>query len=442
MKDWQEEYKKKLITAEEAAKLVKPGDRISFTLGREAYSIGLAIAARVGDLHGVKVFQPFPGYDFGWYTPGFEEFFQITIYMPTAVSQELVDSRGCDIEVPDILNKSESTLVESDIVITEVSPPDDKGFCSFGAALWNKRGHIKHGKLVLAEVNDRLIRTFGDNYVHVSEIDYFVPHKESGAVVADGSLGGREIRKPAPYMKDITSYVSELIRDGDTVQIGIGRVTERLVGLGLFDGKCDIGWYSEATPPGVIDLVREGIINGRLKSVNPGKVIVTSLGGATKDDMDWVNNNPLFWLVDVGSLWDVRNIAANDNMVAINQALTIDLSGQVSAESIGFKVFSGSGGQTAFAYGALLSDGGRGVTVLPSTAKTKDGKLISRIVPSFEQGTAVTVTRNCVDHVVTEYGIARLRGKSLRKRAEELIAVAHPDFRAELRKEAQKLYWP
>lgn len=442
MKDWREEYKKKLITAEEAAKLVKPGDRISFTLGREAYSIGLAIAARVGELHGVKVFQPFPGYDFGWYTPGFEEFFQITIYMPTAVSQELVDSRGCDIEVPDILNRSESTLVKSDVVITEVSPPDDKGFCSFGAALWNKKRHIKNGKIVLAEVNDRLIRTFGDNYVHVSEIDYFVPHKESGAVVAEGSLGGREIRKAAPYMKDITGYVSELIRDGDTIQIGIGRVTERLVELGLFDGKRDIGWYSEATPPGVIKLVREGIINGKRKNVNPGKVIVTSLGGATKKDMDWVNNNPLFWLVEVGFLWDVRNIAANDNMVAINQALTIDLSGQVSAEAIGFKVFSGSGGQTAFAYGAILSDGGRGITILPSTAKTKGGKTISRIVPSFEPGTAVTVTRNCVDHVVTEYGIARLRGKSLRKRAEELIAVAHPDFRAELKKEAQKLYWP
>lgn len=442
MENWRDEFERKLITAEAAAQLVKSGNTISFTLGREAFSIGLAIAARAGELSDVKVFQPFPGYDFGWYEPGWEQFFQISILMPTAVSQQMVNDRRCDIEVNDILCWSESSLRESDIVITEVSPPDDKGFCSFGAALWNKRKHIKNAKIVLAEINDRLIRTFGDNFVHVSEIDYFVPHQTAGGVVAEGSLGGREIRKPAPYMQDITGYASELIRDGDTLQIGIGRVSERMVELGLFDGKHDLGWYSEATPPGVIRLVREGVINGKRKNFFPGKVVVTSLGGASKEDMDWVNNNPLFWLVDVDFLWDARNIAANDNMVAINQALTIDLSGQISAETLGYRILSGSGGQTAFSYGALLSKGGRGITVLPATARTRDGRLISRIVPSFEPGTAITVTRNCADHVVTEYGIARLRGKSLRKRAEELIAVAHPDFRAELRKEAQRLYWP
>ncbi|MBW1996469.1 MAG: 4-hydroxybutyrate CoA-transferase [Deltaproteobacteria bacterium] len=442
MKDWETEFEKKLITAEEAAQMVKPGDRVSFTLGREAFSIGLAIASRIGELRDVKIFQPFPGYDFGWYEPGWEEFFQITILMPTSVSQQMIDERRGDIEINDILCWSEGTLKESDVVITEVSPPDEKGFCSFGAALWNKKKHIKNAKLVLAEINDRLIRTYGDNFVHVSEIDYFVPHQESGAVTSSGSLGGREKREPAQYMKDITRHVSELIRDGDTVQIGIGRVTERLVELGLFDGKSDIGWYSEATPPGVIRLVREGVINGKRKTLFPGKVIVTTLGGASKEDMDWASNNPLFWLVEVDFLWDVRNISANDNMVTINQALSIDLSGQVSAESIGHKIFSSAGGQTAFAYGALLSRGGRGITILPSTAKKRDGKLTSRIVPAFEAGTAVTVTRNCVDNVVTEYGIARLRGKSLRQRCEELIAVAHPDFRDELREAAKKLYWP
>lgn len=442
MKDWQEEFERKLITAEEAAEMVKSGDYISFTLGREAFSIGLAIAARIGEIQDVKVFQPFPGYDFGWYEPGWEEFFKITLLMPTATSQQMVDDRRCDIEINDVLCWSESTWRQSDVVITELSPPDDKGFCSFGAALWNKRKHIKNAKLVLAEINDRLIRTFGDNFVHVSEIDYFVPHQATGSIVASGSLGGREVRKSAPYMQDITRYVSELIKDGDTIQIGIGRVTERLVELGLFDGKHDLGWYSEATPPGIIRLVREGVINGKRKSLFPGKVIVTTLGGANQEDMEWASNNPLFWLVDVDFLWDVRNIAANDNMVTINQALTIDLSGQISAESLGYKILSGSGGQTAFAYGALLSKGGRGITILPSTAKDKDGKLTSRIVPSLEPGTAVTVTRNCVDHLVTEHGIARLRGKSLRQRAEELIAVAHPDFRAELTKEAHRLYWP
>jgi 4-hydroxybutyrate CoA-transferase len=442
MSDWKEEYQKKLITADEAAQFVKSGDKISFALGREAYSIGLAIASRVGDLQNVKVFQPFPGYDFGWYDAGWENFFQISILMPTGTSQQMVDDRRCDIEINDILCQSDGTSEPSDVVIAEVSPPNENGFCSFGAALWNKRKHIKKGKLVLAEINDRLIRTFGDNYVHVSEIDYFVEHQETGSVVASGSLGGRKIKEPEQYMKDITGYTSELIKDGDTLQVGIGRVTERMINLGLLDNRKDLGWYSEATPPGAIRLVREGVINGKRKNYMPEKVVVTSLGGATKEDMDWVNNNPLFWLIEVDNLWNVKNIGANDNMVTINQALTVDLSGQVSAESIGHKIFSGSGGQTAFAYGALISNGGRGITILPSTVKNQKGELTSRIVPSLESGTAVTVTRNCVDNIITEYGIAKLRGKSLRQRAEALISVAHPDFRGELKKEAEKLYWP
>jgi acyl-CoA hydrolase len=138
----------------------------------------------------------------------------------------------------------------------------------------------------------------------------------------------------------------------------------------------------------------------------------------------------------------VRNIANNENMVAINQALSVDLSGRISSESIGYRIVSGSGGQTAFAYGALLSNGGRSITVLPATAKNRKGQLISRIVSAFEPGTAITVTRNSADHVVTEYGVDRLRGRSLRKRAEELIAIAHPDFRAELSREAKRVYWP
>jgi 4-hydroxybutyrate CoA-transferase len=439
MKDWEEEYRKKQILAEEAAKLVKAGDYISFTLGREAYTIGLAIASRMGELQNVKVFQPFPGYDFGWYEPGWEDSFGLTIYMPTAISQQMMDDRRCDLEIPDILNKSESTLRESDIVITEVSPPDDKGFCSFGASLWNKREHINLGKLVLAEVNENLIRTFGDNFVHVSEIDYFIPHQATGSIVAGGSLAGRELKKPEPYLKEIAGYVSSLIKDGDTIQIGVGRSTEPLVALGIFDNKCDLGWHSEATPPGVIALVREGVINGKRKTINPGKAVVTSLGGASKEDMDWVNNNPLFYLADVSYLWDARTISAHDNMVAINNAISVDLTGQISSESIGYQIISASGGQTAFAIGALLSKGGRSITIIPSAAR---GGTASRIVSALEPGTGVTVPRNCADYVVTEYGIAHLRGKSLRRRAEELIAIAHPDFRTELKKKADKLYWP
>ena len=209
--------------------------------------------------------------------------------------------------------------------------------------------------------------------------------------------------------------------------------------MGLLDGRSDIGFHSEATPPGIISLVRQGVVNGKLKTLLPERVVVTSIGGGSKEEMEWVNNNPLFYLVDLLWLEDIRVIAQNDNMVAINNALAIDLTGQITAESLGPRLMSVAGGQIPFAFGALLSKGGRSVTVLPSTAR--DGA-VSRIMPHLPEGSAITLQRNIADKVVTEYGLANLRNKTIRQRCEALIAVAHPDFRAELTKEARKLYWP
>lgn len=439
MQDWREEYKRKLISAEQAAKLVKSGDSIAFTVGREARSVALAIAARKDELRNVKVSVPSPGYDFGWYDPGWEESFLVTIFMPTAVCQEMVDERRCDLNFGTVIPFVKDSEEPPDILLTEVSPPDEHGFCSFGASVWNKRREIKEAKLTIAEVNKNLIRTYGDNYVHVSEIDYFVEHVPSGGAPGMGTLAGRMPKEPEPYVKRIAENVSQLIKDRDTIQIGVGRTTEPLVRLGLFNGKHDLGFHSEATPPGVISLVKEGVITGKYKNLHPGKVVVTSIGGSTKEEMEWVDNNPLFLLVDVTYLEDIRVIAAHDNMVAINNALAIDLMGQVAAENIGRRVLSVAGGQIPFVMGAWLSKGGRSITVLPSTAQ---GGTVSRIVPTLPPGTAVTIQRNCVDYVVTEYGIAHLRGKSARQRVNELISIAHPDFRAELRKEAEKLFWP
>jgi 4-hydroxybutyrate CoA-transferase len=405
MKNWQEEYKRKLISAPEAANFVKSGDLVVFTVGREAHSVGLAIAARKDELKDVKVSMPSPGYDFGWYDPGWEESFEVTVSMPTAVSQQMVDERRCDLSFGTVIPFAKDLEERSDILITEVSPPDERGFCSFGASVWNKRREIKEAKLTIAEVNKNLIRTFGENYVHISEIDYFVEHVFSGGTPGMGTLAGRVLKKPEPYVKRITENVSTLIKDGDTIQIGVGRTTEPMVSLGLFDGKR----------------------------------VATSIGGSSREEMEWVNENPLFLLVDVTYLEDIRIIAAHDNMVVINNALAVDLMGQITAETLGTKSLSVAGGQIPFVLGAWLSNGGRAITVLPSTAR--DGT-VSRIMPALPLGTAVTIQRNCADFIVTEYGVAKLRGKSARKRAEELISVAHPDFRAELRKEAQKLYWP
>jgi len=328
---------------------------------------------------------------------------------------------------------------KADVIITEVSPPEDKGFCSFGASLWAKKRQVENAKIVIAEVNKNLIRTFGDNYIHVSAIDYFVEHVSAGKGMKISSLAGRELKKTDSILKPIADNCSHLIKDGDTLQIGIGRATEPLVRLGMLDGKHNLGWHSEATPPGIISLVRQGIINGRYKTLHQGKVVVTSIGGSTREEMEWVDNNPLFWLVDVAYLEDIRVISAHDNMVVINNALMVDLTGQISAETIGTRQIAAAGGQIPFVFGAWLSKGGRSITVLPSTAQNGT---VSRIVSTLPQGTVVTIPRNCADYIVTEYGIAHLRGKTRRQRAEELIAIAHPDFRSELKKESRKLFWP
>lgn len=438
--NWKDLVAGKLISAEEAAAMVKSGDRVAFTAGREAFAIGLALAARKEELQGVKVHSPSPSYDFGWYDPGWEENFEITIAFPTGVCQDALDAKRIDFNPGTFIPFREwDYLPPADVLFTEVSTPDERGFCSFGQSLWNKRRHVLGSKLVVAEINANLIRTYGDNYIHVSDINYFVEHVGTGAAPGTGSLAGRAVKEPEPFVRQICESVSGLIKSRDTIQIGVGRTTEPLVRMGLFKGKEDLGWHSEATPPGVISLVKEGVINGKYKTINTGKVVVTSIGGSTREEMEWVSENPLFHLVDVEYLEDIRVVAAHDNMVVINQALMIDLTGQITAESLGTSLRSAAGGQIPFVFGAWLSKGGRAITILPATAQ---GGKASRIVPLLPEGTVVTIQRNCADHIVTEFGVASLRGKSLRQRAAALIEIAHPDFRPELRKAAKELYGP
>lgn len=414
--------------------MVKPGHLVQFAHGRQPVAIGRAIAERRDELKGVEIMIPSPIYDFGWYNAGWRDSFQVSIALPTPICQAGVDAGWVDMK-PDLLfpGNELAEIKDPDILLVEVSPPDDKGYCSFGQSLWGKKRQVARAKLVIAEVNKNLIRTYGDNFVHVSEIDYFVEHVPTGRKPGEGSLVGRPPKDQEPYLNDIARFVSELIKDGDTIQIGIGRTTEPLVSLGALDDKHDIGYHSEATAPGIISLVRRGVITGKRKTLNQGKVVVISIGGSTAEEMDWVNNNPIFWLMDVHYVEDIRIIAAHDNMVAINSAVSVDLTGQINAETVDGRFISGPGGQIPFVMGALLSKGGRSITVLPATAK---GGAISRIAPQFPAGASVSIQRACADCIVTEYGIARLRGKTLRQRAEELTAIAHPDFRSELAKYA------
>jgi 4-hydroxybutyrate CoA-transferase len=433
--NWRDEYQRKLVSAEEAVSGIKSGDTVSIPLGREPEALGLALAARGDELSDVKIMVYSPGLDFGWYDPGWEEIFKVKVgfVFPRGIAREWIDARRGDFQVGSVAGAhpyyNENPL---DAVLVEVSPPDNNGFCSFGASLWDKREQIGRARLVLAEVNKRLIRTHGDNFVHVSDIDYFVEHTRSGG------WGASTHGKPVEHVTAIAGYVNELIRDGDTLQVGAGTTSEALVEAGAFAGKQELGVHTEMTPRGIVRLIREGVITGARKSIHTGKLVAAAVGGS-REDMEFIDGNPTFELFSVYYVVDIRTIASNDNMVAINNALAVDLTGQIASESLGPRMWSGAGGQPSFAIGAMLSRGGRSITVLPSRAV--NGTL-SRIVSCHAPGTIITVPRTAADYVVTEYGVASLRGRSQRERAEALIAIAHPDFRVELGREARTLYWP
>jgi len=438
---WQEEYEKKLVSPEEAIGVIKNGDRVVFVQGMEPFDLGLALAARLGELKDVTISVRTPGRDFGWYDPGWEESFAIEIGFPLPIVRQMIADKRGDLAIGafGFLMHGHEEQQQGDAVLVEVSPPDKNGFCSFGASVWTKKSEIRAARFALAEVNEKAIRTYGENYIHISEIDYFVKHTPSGRKPGATDLLGRKQHQPGEMEKAVAKHVGTLIRDGDTIQIGVGSLSEWCAVLNTFDNNNDLGWHSETTPRGIIKLIREGVFTGKYKTLNRGKAVATACGGGTAEDMEFVNMNPLFELYPAEYILDPAVIAGHDNMVAINSAITMDLTGQISAESIGERLISGSGGQTTFSVGTCMSKGGRNITVLPATAGK--GKY-SRIVPLLEKGTIITVPRILADCVVTEFGVARLKGKTQRQRAMALIDIAHPDFHKELEKEARRMYWP
>ncbi len=438
--DWKEEYESKMISPEEAIKVIKSGGHVAFAYGLEPNDLGLALVAKAGDIKDIQLYVPAPGRDFPWYESGWEEAFNVSVGYILPVARNMIEERRGDYKVGGLLWAEDPSVREPvDVLLIYLSTPDEHGYCGFGASLWDKKRAVRAAKVVLAEVSPDLIRTYGDNYIHVSEIDYFVPHTPTGRAPGTTDILGRKTTGPGEVEKAIAEYVGSLVQDGDTIEVGVGGAVEWVLQLGVLENKHDLGVHSENLPRGMASLVMKGVITGKRKSINPGKVVSTACGGGTKEEMDFINMNHTFELYGSDYVLDPRVIAAHDNMVAINGALAVDLTGQIASESVGPTMVSGTGGQLAFAIGAALSKGGRNITVLPSTAQ---GGKVSRIVLQLESGTVVTVPRTLADIVVTEHGIARLKGKTQRQRAEELINVARPDFRTELREEAKRLYWP
>jgi 4-hydroxybutyrate CoA-transferase len=321
-----------------------------------------------------------------------------------------------------------------DVFLVSISPPDADGWCSFGMSVWGAPEVCREAKTVIGEVNERFIRTGGDNRVHISRFDALVeaPHV------------WKYLRRPprTDEENEITDVIctlvaNEIVRDGDTLQMGTGTVSAALAPF--LSHRHDLGVHSELIFGGIPELVDAGVINGSRKTVHAGKVVGASFGPLSQEEFRKVDGDERYELYCMSHTNDIAVIAAHDNMCVVNNALMVDLTGQINGETIGPQIYSGTGGAFAFAVGAMHAKNGRSVTVLPSTSVV-DGERRSRIVPMFPQGSAVTVPRGYADIVVTEYGIARLKHRTLRQRIEELIAIAHPDFRVEMRADARGLY--
>ncbi len=442
--DWQKEYQRKLTTAEEAVTVVKSGGRVAIPVYSNPLTLASALANRLGELTDVTILLGATATDLPWYHPEAEKAFHIepwytSPYVPPPIRQMVTDRRSDHRVVPSALlhktlKEGRSGTVPPDVVLLDVSPPDPNGYVSFGTGVWDKKDLIRLCRTAIAEVNPSFIRTAGDNFVHISEIDTLVESEPE----AEGFKVPFPALEVGEKAKNIAAYVALLIKDGDTIEVGAGSTSEAIVQAGVFAGRNDLGWHTERIPRGGIELVRDGVFTGKHKTLHPGKAVATAVA-ISRDTRDFVHENPTVELYGVDYVNHLRTISAHDNMVAINNALRVDLTGQVVADSFGPRMFTGTGGLPEYAIGALYAKGGRSVIVLPST--TSNGA-ISRIVPVIEEGSFVTVPRQFTDYVVTEYGVARLFAKSQRRRAEELIAIAHPDFQEELTRAAKKLFWP
>jgi acetyl-CoA hydrolase len=287
-------------------------------------------------------------------------------------------------------------------------------------------------KYIIAEVNEQMPRTLGDSFIHVSRLNSIVPVNYPLTEMPMGAEGSNEITEK------IAGFISDLIPDGATMQMGIGAIPDAV--LKYLYNKKDLGVHSELFSDGVIDLVEAGVLNNSRKTLHTGKIVAGFIIG-TQRLYDWVDDNPLIELHRTEYVNDPFVIAQNERMVAINSAIEVDLTGQVCADSIGPKLYSGVGGQLDFIYGASRSKGGVPVIAMPSTTTLRDGTLVSRIAPMLKLGAGVVTSRNHVRYIVTEYGIANLYGKSIRQRAQELIHIAHPDFREDLKCQAQALHY-
>jgi acetyl-CoA hydrolase len=427
-------YKSKVVSADEAVKIIKSGDRMIIH-GNCAFPAALvnAMVRRKDELEDVKIYHALSVGELPYLDRGMEKHFKhVGLFLGHNSRVAVNEGRAEAIpiflhEVPLLFTKG---FINLDVALIHVSPPDEHGFCSFGVEVGLTKSPAEKAKVIIAQVNPRMPRVLGDSFIHVSKIKYFVEIEENIRELPQGEKNLSADQAEA-YRK-IGSNIAGLIEDGSTLQLGIGAIPDAV--LKFLNEKKALGIHTEMFSDGVIELVENGIITNEMKTLHPGKMVAGFVLG-TQRLYEFIHNNPSIEFHPQEYVNDPFIIAKNEKMVAINSAIEIDLTGQVCSDSIGSRLYSGFGGQVDFIRGASRSAGGKPIIALPST--TKDGK-ISRIVPQLKSGAGVVTSRADVRYVVTEYGTAQLFGKSVRERVYELVNIAHPDFKEDLLKYARE----
>lgn len=428
---WEDEYSQKLRTPDDALRFVESGMRVYIQPGcAEPETLVEALMRHGSAVRDVEIVHMMTMGVAPYVAPEMAGHFRHNaVFIGSNVREAINDGRAdyTPIYLSEIEELFESGAMPIDVALVQVAPPDSHGYCSFGVGVDTTLTAAKCARYVVAQVNDYMPRTYGDSFIHVSDID----------AVVESSRPLCELKKPVitDMHVAIARNVAGLIEDGAVLQTGIGGIPDAVLPF-LTDRK-DLGIHSELVSDGVIPLIEAGVITGARKNFKPRKIIAGFILG-TKKMFDFVDNNPIFEFHPTAYTNDPALIARNDKMVAINSALQVDLTGQVCSDSIGNQFYSGIGGQVDFLRGASRSKGGKPIIALSSTAKTGT---VSRIVPMLSPGAGVVTSRGLVRYVVTEHGVAYLHGKSIRERAKALIEIADPRFRGELYEYCEKTKW-
>ena len=417
------------LSAEDAVSRIKSGDRVFLhTAAATPQRLIEAMVQRSEELRNVEIVSLHTEGDAPYAKPEYRESFRLNaLFVGRNVRKSVQNGDGDAIPVflSDVPSLFHNKILPLDVALVHVSPPDRHGYCSLGVSVDATLSAVHAAKMVIAQVNSNMPRTHGEGMLHISKIHAMVDVDDPLPETPRHPLSDIEIR--------IGRHIASIVEDGATLQLGIGAIPDAT--LAALSGHRDLGIHSEMFSDGVIDLVEKGVINGSKKRSHK-EIMVASFLVGTRRLYDFVDDNPLVEMLPSDYVNDTREIRRNPKVTAINSALEIDMSGQVCADSIGQKYFSGVGGQMDFIRGAALSEGGKPIIALPST--TKNG--LSRIVPQLKTGAGVVTTRAHVQYVVTEFGIVNLHGKNLRQRAEALATIAHPDFSEDICRQAHELY--